>query len=71
MGVVVDLLLLHRLTKSMCDHQIEDDPQLKEVLSSIDTDRLCAAASSLKPDVDCMLGETIVGGECVRNKSCT
>ena len=45
MGVVVDLLLLHRLTKSMCDHQIEDDPQLKEVLSSIDTDTVDSISS--------------------------
>ena len=45
------------------DHLDNDDPQLKEFLPSINTERLCAAASSLKPDVECRLGERIVGGK--------
>jgi hypothetical protein len=39
------------------------NPELTVFLSSIDTDRLCAAASVLRPGVYCNLGEKILGGE--------
>ena len=44
-------------------HDHDADPELNAFLSSIDTDRLCAAASVLRARVDCSLGGKILGGE--------
>ncbi|KAF8816734.1 hypothetical protein BYT27DRAFT_7237737 [Phlegmacium glaucopus] len=47
----------------MSDHPHDEaDAHFNELVSSIHTERLCAAASRLKADVECRLGGTIVGG---------
>ena len=49
------------MSANMHDH--DANPELNVFLSLIDTDRLCAAASVLRPGVDCSLGGKILGGE--------
>ena len=44
-------------------HDHDENPELNVFLSSIDTDRLCAAASVLRYGIDCNLGEIFWGGE--------